>query len=58
MSSCELAPSYLSEQDCVLICTNHSTYDYEFIVEHSQLVVDTRNATGKVTFGREKIVKA
>jgi UDP-N-acetyl-D-glucosamine dehydrogenase len=58
MSSRALTPSYLAEQDCVLISTNHSSYDYDFIVEHSQLVVDTRNATGKVKFGREKIVKA
>jgi UDP-N-acetyl-D-glucosamine dehydrogenase len=58
MSSCELTPGYLAEQDCVLISTNHSHYDYDFIVEHSRLVVDTRNATGKVKFGREKIVKA
>lgn len=58
MSSCELTPGYLSEQDCVLIATNHSSYDYAFIVEHSQLVVDTRNATHSVMKGREKIVKA
>jgi UDP-N-acetyl-D-glucosamine dehydrogenase len=25
--------------------TDHSTYDYKSIVEQSQLVVDTRNAT-------------
>jgi UDP-N-acetyl-D-glucosamine dehydrogenase len=30
--------------DCVLIVTDHSDYDYEWIAEHSSLVVDTRNA--------------
>lgn len=35
----------LGEYDCVLIATDHSDYDYERIVEESQLVVDTRNAT-------------
>lgn len=58
MESVELTPEYLSQQDCVLIATNHSAYDYEFIVKHSKLVVDTRNATRDVIVGREKIVKA
>ena len=35
----------LGQYDAVLIVTDHSCYDYPAIVEHSQLVVDTRNAT-------------
>jgi len=35
----------LKQYDCVLIVTDHSDYDYPRIVEESQLVVDTRNAT-------------
>jgi UDP-N-acetyl-D-glucosamine dehydrogenase len=35
----------LTQYDCVLIVTNHSDYDYQSIVDQSQLVVDTRNAT-------------
>ena len=31
--------------DCVVIATDHSVIDYKFVVEHSALVVDTRNAT-------------
>jgi UDP-N-acetyl-D-glucosamine dehydrogenase len=58
MESCELTADYLASQDCVLIATDHSSYDYAFIVEHSRLVVDTRNATRGVVAGREKIVKA
>jgi UDP-N-acetyl-D-glucosamine dehydrogenase len=58
MVSCDLTPRYLAEQDCVLIATDHSSYDYSFIVEHSRLIVDTRNATSGVEHGREKIVKA
>jgi UDP-N-acetyl-D-glucosamine dehydrogenase len=48
----------LSAADAVLIVTDHSTYDPAFIVKHSRLVVDTRNLTGNVKEGREKIVKA
>ena len=58
MESQELTPEYLAAQDCVLIATDHSAYDYDFIVKHSQMVLDTRNATKNVTEGREKIFKA
>lgn len=37
--------AHLEQYDCVLIVTDHSSYDYGKIVEESQLVVDTRNAT-------------
>ena len=58
MKSRELTAEFLESQDCVVIATDHSAFDYEFIVEHSKLVVDARNATKGVTKGREKIVKA
>jgi UDP-N-acetyl-D-glucosamine dehydrogenase len=35
----------LGQYDCVMILTDHSDYDYQRIVDESQLVVDTRNAT-------------
>jgi len=35
----------ISEYDCVLIITDHSSYDFKKIVRDAQLVVDTRNAT-------------
>jgi UDP-N-acetyl-D-glucosamine dehydrogenase len=35
----------LEQYDAVLIVTDHSSYDYAWIVEHAQLVIDTRNAT-------------
>ncbi len=58
MKSQPLTPDYLAQQDCVLISTDHSSYDYDFIVKHSRLVLDTRNATKNVKSGREKIYKA
>jgi len=42
--------------DCVIILTAHSDYDYEFIVENTRLVIDTRNATKNVKNNRNKIV--
>ena len=47
MKSIPLTPESLAEQDCVLIATDHTAYDYDWIVAHSRLVVDTRNATEK-----------
>jgi UDP-N-acetyl-D-glucosamine dehydrogenase len=58
LHSVPLTVDTLAAQDCVLIVTDHSAYDYPWIVEHSCLIVDTRNATRHVTQGREKIVKA
>jgi UDP-N-acetyl-D-glucosamine dehydrogenase len=58
MESSELTAEFLAGLDCVLIATAHSACDYDFIVRHTPLVVDTRNATRDVTKGREKIRKA
>ena len=58
MASETLTADYLRTQDCVLIATDHSAYDYDFIVEHASMVLDTRNATRHVKHGREKIRKA
>lgn len=45
----------LAGYDCVLIVTDHSSYDYGRIVRDAQLVVDTRNATRGIE--SEKIVR-
>src|SRR5262249_5404216 len=58
LASQQLTPEYLKEQDCVLISTDHSAYDWGWVVERSRLVVDTRNATRNVTTHRERIVGA
>jgi len=56
--SVELTPENLASYDCVLISTDHTVYDWDFIVKHSKLVIDTRNATQNVLECRDKIVKA
>jgi UDP-N-acetyl-D-glucosamine dehydrogenase len=45
----------LGQYDCVLIMTDHSDYDYKTIVDQSNLVVDSRNATKGIK--SEKIVR-
>ena len=56
MKSVELTPERLASYDCVLIATDHTSYDYDAIVRNSKLVVDTRNATRNVKQHHEKVV--
>jgi UDP-N-acetyl-D-glucosamine dehydrogenase len=58
MVSKPLSEKMLKSYDCVLISTDHSSYDYKMIVKNAKLVIDTRNATDDVKAGRKKIVKA
>jgi len=58
MKSVTLTPALLRRQDAVVIVTDHSDYDWAWIVKHAALVVDTRDATRSVKRGRKKIVKA
>ena len=55
LSSQALTKEVLAQADCVIIATDHSVYDYKWIVEHSRLVFDTRNATRAIT--SEKVFK-
>lgn len=48
LQSQPLSEALLHAVDCVVIVTNHSTVDYAWVVEHSPLVIDTRNATGHI----------
>jgi UDP-N-acetyl-D-mannosaminuronate dehydrogenase len=54
--SIPLTKELLQSSDCVIITTDHTKYDYDFIVKHAKRVLDTRNATRSVKSGREKIV--
>ena len=48
---------HLADYDCVLIVTDHSSYNWDSIVADSKLVVDTRNATRALRLGAgDKIV--
>jgi UDP-N-acetyl-D-glucosamine dehydrogenase len=48
MQSVAYSADWLAEADCVVIITNHSSYDWAHVLAHSRVVVDSRNATAKV----------
>lgn len=49
--------SAVREADCIVITTNHKVYNYTAILEAAKLVVDTRNAMGKLAAGNPKVVR-
>jgi UDP-N-acetyl-D-glucosamine dehydrogenase len=56
--SIPLSPKTIAEFDVVLICTDHDAVNYDQIVEHASLVVDTRNACARSGSKGAHVVKA
>jgi UDP-N-acetyl-D-glucosamine dehydrogenase len=55
LSSRELTKANLAEADCVVIATDHTGYNMNEIVAHSQLIFDCRGATRRLN--SKKIVR-
>lgn len=47
----------IREADCVVIVTNHKCFDYDQILKESRLIVDTRNAYGRMGIKNPKVVR-
>jgi len=56
LDSVKFTKEAFKSADCVVIVTDHSNVDYNFILENSKVVIDTRNVL-KHAEKREKIVK-
>jgi UDP-N-acetyl-D-glucosamine dehydrogenase len=54
----DLTDKALKAVDAAVIVTDHTAYDYPWIVKHAPLVIDTRNACKNVKAGADKVVKA
>jgi len=52
----ELSDEMLRWADAVVIVTDHKSVDYQRVVDHATLLVDTRNVTATLTPGRARIV--
>ncbi len=46
--STDLTPKVLEQADCVVITTDHTNIDYDYVTAHAKLIVDTRNACKKL----------
>jgi UDP-N-acetyl-D-glucosamine dehydrogenase len=58
MRSVPLQPTIIASYDAAVIVTNHDKVDYQMLVDHSQLVIDTRNATRSIKGAEAKVVPA
>lgn len=45
MRSIPLTEANVKKTDCIVIVTNHSQFDYKWLVDKAKLIIDTRNAT-------------
>lgn len=57
IESVEIDRTVLTYSDAVIIVTDHSDFNYQFIVDHAPLIIDTRNATRDVTENLDKVIK-
>jgi UDP-N-acetyl-D-glucosamine dehydrogenase len=57
LKSVALTEEELAAADCVVIVTDHRSVDYERVVRHARLIVDTRNTTAGLPGDEKKIVR-
>jgi UDP-N-acetyl-D-glucosamine dehydrogenase len=54
--SIPLSKEVLERADCIVVLTDHTSIDYQRVVDAGKLVIDTRNATKNVRDGRSNVV--
>jgi UDP-N-acetyl-D-glucosamine dehydrogenase len=57
LRSVELSSESIANQDCLIILTDHSIYDFRAIIASAKLVIDTRNATKGFDEFKDRIIK-
>lgn len=57
MTSVELTRGEVESADCVVLTTNHSSLDLKLVGEVASIIVDTRNAFGKMEALRAKVIR-
>jgi UDP-N-acetyl-D-glucosamine dehydrogenase len=58
LKSSPLTKRLLRKIDAVVVVTDHSSFDYSWVLKHAPLMVDTRNVTKGMNQWKKKIVKA
>ncbi len=57
MKSVKLTANLLKSADIVVILTDHTNFNYQWIVDNSELIFDARNACKRVRNGKKKIIR-
>ncbi len=57
MTSGELTEDWLQAADCVVIVTDHSSFDWSWIIANTRLIVDTRNVTANFKHNGSRVIK-
>ncbi|TEB17623.1 UDP-N-acetyl-D-glucosamine 6-dehydrogenase [Pelotomaculum sp. FP] len=57
LENMDLSVEEINRADCVLILTDHTCLDYQWVVDNARIILDARNATKLVQRGKEKITK-
>lgn len=57
LKSVRFSAANFRDKDCAVILTAHSNVDYEFVLKHSSLIVDTRNAFKTIKGKKDKLIK-
>ncbi|MBL8980949.1 MAG: nucleotide sugar dehydrogenase, partial [Gemmatimonadetes bacterium] len=52
----ELTADRLRQSDAVVVVTDHSNVDYQFVADHAGLIVDARNAMARTSPSRARVV--
>ncbi len=57
LASTQLSAAAIQSQDCMIILTDHSAYDFKSLLKSAKLVIDTRNATKDLPEFKDRIIK-
>ncbi len=57
LASVELTAAWLNAADCVVVVTDHTNYDWNWVAQNSKLIFDSRNALGKIRPNGHRIIK-
>ena len=53
--SADLTTAAVEQADLIIITTNHSTIDFEWVLQHAQAILDTRGATRHLADPEQKV---
>ena len=55
LASIDLTQENIASYDAIVLLTDHSDFDYDAILEHAQLIIDTR---GRYRIAHERVIRS